>query len=131
VGPERGPDYAAALVVEGKVASVVEKRTSSLWSVVQVVNLWLSGSKSRKIGNHGWPLYLRSAQRNLLLRKEEEWNLYESALILSLDTSTGEVRTCVDYKSPPETTANQHLFQRLQEWHLIGDTLYTCTSTEV
>jgi len=77
-------------------------------------------------------LYILGArQRNLLLRKEEEWNLYESALILHLDTSTGEVRTCVDYKSPPETTANHHSSSVFKSGTLIGDTLYTCTSTEV
>src|SRR3989442_5059807 len=77
-------------------------------------------------------LYILGArQRNLLLRREEEWNLYESALILHLDTSTGEVRTCVDYKSPPETTANHHSSSVFKSGTLIGDTLYTCTSTEV
>src|SRR2546428_6735918 len=77
-------------------------------------------------------LYILGArQRNLLLRKEEEWNLYESALILHLDTSTGEVRICVEYKSPPEATANDHSSSVFKSGTLIGDTLYTCTSTEV
>ena len=77
-------------------------------------------------------LYILGArQRNLLLRKEEEWNLYESALILHLDTSTGEVRICVEYKSPPEATANDHSSSIFKSGTLIGDILYTCTSTEV
>ena len=43
-------------------------------------------------------LYVLGArQRRLLLEPEEEWNLYESALILRLDPESGEVRTCVEY----------------------------------
>jgi hypothetical protein len=77
-------------------------------------------------------LYILGArQRKLLLRKEEEWNLYESALILHLDACTGEVRTCVEYKSSPEATANEHSSSVFKSGTLVGDTLYTCTSTEV
>jgi hypothetical protein len=77
-------------------------------------------------------LYILGArQRKLFLRKEEEWNLYESALILHLDTQTGEVRTCIEYKSPTETTANEHSSSVFKSGTLVGNTLYTCTSTEV
>ena len=77
-------------------------------------------------------LYVLGArQRKLFLRKEEEWNLYESALILHLDTCTGEVRTCVEYKSPLEATASEHSSSVFKSGTLVGDTLYTCTSTEV
>jgi hypothetical protein len=77
-------------------------------------------------------LYLLGArQRKLLIKREEEWNLYESAIILHLDTQTGNVRTCVEYKSPPAARANDHSSIVFKSGTLIGDTLYACTSTEV
>ena len=77
-------------------------------------------------------LYLLGArQRKLLLKSEEEWNLYESAQILHLDTQTGKVRTCVEYKSPPEARATANSSIVFKSGTLIGDTLYACTSTEV
>jgi hypothetical protein len=77
-------------------------------------------------------LYLLGGrQRKLLLKSEQEWNLYESALILHLDTETGKVRTCVEYKSPPSARANDNSSVVFKSGTLIGDTLYACTSTEV
>ena len=77
-------------------------------------------------------LYVLGArQRKLLLKKEEEWNLYESALILRLDTETGAVRTCVEYKSPPEARAGEDSSNVFKSGTLVGSTLYACTSTEV
>ncbi len=77
-------------------------------------------------------LYLLGGrQRKLLLTSEEEWNLYESALILHLDTETGKVRTCVEYKSPASARANENSSVVFKSGTLIGDTLYACTSTEV
>src|SRR5579863_1128483 len=77
-------------------------------------------------------LYVLGArQRKLFLKHEEEWNLYESALILHLDTETGEVRTCVEYKSPPPARANEHSSVVFKSGTLAGDILYACTSTEV
>jgi hypothetical protein len=77
-------------------------------------------------------LYLLGArQRRLRLKKEEEWNLYEAALVLRLDTETCEVRTCVEYKSPPEARAGEDSSNVFKSGTLVGNTLYTCTSTEV
>jgi hypothetical protein len=77
-------------------------------------------------------LYLLGArQRNLLLRHEEEWSLYEAALILELDTESGDVRTCVEYKTPPEARAKETSSSVFKSGTLIDDMLYTCTSTEV
>jgi hypothetical protein len=77
-------------------------------------------------------LYLLGGrQRKLLLKSEQEWNLYESALILHLDTETGKVRTCVEYKSPASARANDHSSVVFKSGTLIGNTLYACTSTEV
>src|SRR5437667_1326690 len=77
-------------------------------------------------------LYLLGArQRKLLLKGEEEWNLYEAALILRLDTDTGAVQTCVEYKAPAEARAHEHSSVVFKAGAIIGNTLYACTSTEV
>lgn len=77
-------------------------------------------------------LYVLGArQRKLLLKSEEEWNLYETALIVRLDTETREVRTCVEYQSPAQARANEHSSNVFKAGTLIGNTLYACTSTEV
>jgi hypothetical protein len=77
-------------------------------------------------------LYVLGArQRKLLLKKEWEWNLYEAALILQLDTESGAVRTCVEYKSPADARANGNSSIVFKSGTLIGDKLYACTSTEV
>ncbi len=77
-------------------------------------------------------LYVLGArQRDLFLRHEEEWNLYEAALILQIDTETGAVRTCVEYKTPLEARANDNSSVVFKSGTLAGDVLYTCTSTEV
>jgi hypothetical protein len=77
-------------------------------------------------------LYLLGArQRSLLVKSEEEWNLYESALILHLDTETGKVKTCVEYQSPVEARANENSSNVFKAGTIVGDTLYVCTSTEV
>jgi hypothetical protein len=77
-------------------------------------------------------LYVLGArQRKLLVKSEEEWNLYESALILKLDTESGKVQTCVEYQSPEAARANENSSNVFKAGTLIGDTLYACTSTEV
>jgi hypothetical protein len=74
---------------------------------------------------------LGARQRNLLFREEAEWDLYEAALILKLDTKSGAVHTCVEYKTPPEARAGEYSSTVFKSGTLVGDVLYTCTSTEV
>jgi hypothetical protein len=74
---------------------------------------------------------LGARQRKLLLRSEEEWNLYESALILELDPESGHARTCVEYKSPPEVRPHEHSSVVFKAGTMVGNTLYACTTTEV
>src|SRR5580700_8526251 len=77
-------------------------------------------------------LYVLGArQRKLLLKDEEEWNLYEAALIFHLNPNTGAVRTCVEYQTPLEARANEHSSNVFKSGTLVGNILYTCTSTEV
>src|SRR5215470_2045054 len=77
-------------------------------------------------------LYVLGArQRKSLLKREEEWHLYESALILEIDPATGAVETKAEYKTPPEARANDHSSNMFKAGTVVGDKLYTCTSTEV
>ena len=77
-------------------------------------------------------LYVLGArQRNLLFQEEQEWNLYEAGLILQLDTESGTVRTCVEYRTPPEARANENSSTVFKSGTLTGGVLYACTSTEV
>lgn len=74
---------------------------------------------------------LGARQRKLLLKGEEEWNLYESALIFEFDPNTRELRTCLEHETPHEARANEHSSNVFKSGTLVGNTLYTCTSTEV
>ena len=74
---------------------------------------------------------LGARQRKALLKREEEWHLYESGLILEINTETGAVETRVDYKTPPEARASDHSSNVFKSGTISGDKLYTCTSTEV
>ncbi len=74
---------------------------------------------------------LGGKQRKLVFKKEEEWNLYESALILKVDTESGNVETCVEYRTPSEARAHEHSSSTFKSGTLLGDVLYACTNTEV
>ena len=62
---------------------------------------------------------------------KDEWYLYESALILEVDTGSGTVRVCVEYQSPPEARAGRQQAAHFHAGAMVGNTMYTCTSTEV
>jgi hypothetical protein len=74
---------------------------------------------------------LGGRQRNLLIREQQEWTLYESALVLKLDVASGAVRTCIEYKSPTEAVPNDYSAYLFKSGTLVGDRLYTCTNTEI
>jgi hypothetical protein len=74
---------------------------------------------------------LGGKQRKLLLKAEQEWNLYESALILKLDTESGVVQTCVEYKTRSDARAHEHSSSIFKSGTLVGDVLYACTNTEI
>ena len=77
-------------------------------------------------------LYILGArQKKLLVRKEEEWNLYETALILELDTETGQVQSRVEYKTPENARSTDKASHVFKSGTLRDNILYTCTSTEV
>ena len=71
-------------------------------------------------------------QRRRILKEEEDWNLYERALILCIDPETNTAETCVEYESPSAVCAADGppsiLFKAAT---LVEDKLYVPTSTEV
>jgi len=77
-------------------------------------------------------LYLLGGrQRKSLFKNEEEQRLYEAALILLLDTSTGIAKVEIEYKTPPEACSSNESSHTFKSASLVGNKLYTCTSTEV
>ena len=80
--------------------------------------LYVLGGRQRKVGIKP-PTY------------QDEWYLYEAALVLEVDTNTGAARTCVDYETPREARAGEQKAGNFHSGALIGDILYTCTMTEV
>jgi hypothetical protein len=85
----------------------------------------------RELGDLASLYVLGARQRKTLLKTEQEQYLYESALILRLDTERAQCEVCVDYQSPPEARASQDSSNVFKSSTLVGDTLYACTSTEV
>lgn len=78
-------------------------------------------------------LYILGGRERRLLLKERRphWSWYEAAVILEVDTESGAVRTCVQYKTPLEARAGVKASVNFHTSTLVGDTLYTCTTTEV
>jgi hypothetical protein len=87
------------------------------------------------IGTRFWMsrLYiLGGKQRDPLLGHGEEWNRYEAALLLEVDTDSGAVRTAVEYETPTEARPDEGLSSSLfKSGTLVGNKIYACTSTEV
>ncbi len=77
-------------------------------------------------------LYVLGArQRTRVFNTEEEWNLYESALLYRVDLDTARLEVCLEYKTPPEARANENSSVAFKSSTILGDKLFTCTSTEV
>jgi hypothetical protein len=70
-------------------------------------------------------------RKSLLKTPNQEWHWYERALILEVDTDSGKVRPRVEYKTPPEARASEKSSINFHAGTLVGNTLYTCTTTEV
>jgi hypothetical protein len=74
---------------------------------------------------------LGGKQRSLLVKGDEEWDRYETALILKVDARSGAVRTCVEYKSRSDARPYGHSACLFKSGTLVGDVLYACTNTEI
>jgi PQQ-like domain len=86
------------------------------------------------ISYSGWCamyLYVTGGRQRRIREVEDEWVLYDRALILRLDSDTGTSEVAVTYETPPEARpegASSVLFKHAT---LRGSHLYVCTSTEV
>lgn len=80
--------------------------------------LYILGGKQRRLGME------EPTER-------DEWCLYDTAIILELDTQSGSVRTCVEYQSPFYARAGSNSAASFHAGVLINNLLYTCTTTEV
>lgn len=74
---------------------------------------------------------LGGRQRKPTLNATEEWNQYEAALILEVDTRTGSAQVKAEHTSPPDARATDRSSVLFKAGSLVGDKMYTCTSTEV
>lgn len=71
-------------------------------------------------------------QRQRLIKTEEEWNLYEKALILHVDVEHGKVSACVEYETPADARPNEGSPSFLfKTGAMFGNKFYVCTGTEV
>ena len=83
-----------------------------------MARLYVLGGRQRKLG-----MKVASYQ--------DEWYLYDAALILEVDTETLDVKMRVQYQTPPEAKPGEQDAGNFHSGALIGNTLYTCTNTEV
>ena len=74
---------------------------------------------------------LGGRQRKPTLSMAEEWNNYEAALILEIDTQTGTTKTRSEYVTPPAVRATEQSSVLFKAGTVAGNKLYTCTPTEV
>ena len=70
-------------------------------------------------------------QRTTVIRKLEEWQSCECAVIVELNPGKGESRVCVEYVSPPDAVPEELPSFLFKSGTLKDNKLYTCTSTEV
>src|SRR2546426_1284606 len=62
---------------------------------------------------------------------EDEWTLYERALLIRVDTHTSTSEPCIDYVSPEAASAAGRASYLFKSGTIKGPRLYVCTSTEV
>jgi hypothetical protein len=74
---------------------------------------------------------LGGRQRKPTLKRAEEWNQYEVALVLEVDPRTGSAQVRSEYETPPAARATDLSSVLFKSGALVGDKLYTCTPTEV
>ncbi|MGA7220414.1 MAG: hypothetical protein WBX38_19015 [Candidatus Sulfotelmatobacter sp.] len=74
---------------------------------------------------------LGGRQRKRILKKEEEWALYEKAVILEVNPETSDARVCVEYETPGDARPDDGFSVLFKAGSAEGNKLYACTSTEV
>jgi len=74
---------------------------------------------------------LGGRQRKRLLKEEEEWTLYDKAVVLEVNPKEQTVLTCLEYETPAEARFRDESSVLFKAGTLRGNQLYACTSTEV
>jgi hypothetical protein len=69
--------------------------------------------------------------RSTIFRKLEEWQSCDQARLIELDPEKNQSKPCVEYVSPPEVCPDDLPAILFKSAALKGESLYTCTSTEV
>ena len=69
--------------------------------------------------------------RSTVFRKLEEWQSCEQALLIELDPAKNLSRNCIEYISPADVRPEELPAILFKSATLLGNKLYTCTSTEV
>jgi hypothetical protein len=69
--------------------------------------------------------------RRTIFKKLEEWQSADQACVLEIDPVSKKCRLCVEYVSPPEACPDELPAFVFKSASIRGNTLYTCTSTEV
>jgi hypothetical protein len=69
--------------------------------------------------------------RTTVFKKLEEWQSTDQARLIEIDVEKNESRSCVQYVSPQEACAEELPAILFKSASIQGNTLYTCTSTEV
>lgn len=70
-------------------------------------------------------------QKKRLLKEDEEWTLYDKAIVLQVDVNTGDAQVCVEHATPAEARPYAESSVLFKAGTVQGNRLYTCTSTEV
>jgi hypothetical protein len=92
-----------------------------------------TGSESRT-SLSAFPLnlfVLGGRQRKRVLKLDEEWTLYEKAVILEVDTGCAQACVRAEYETPANARAEGDSSVLFKAGAVEGNKLYACTSTEV
>lgn len=74
---------------------------------------------------------LGGRQRRRILKEDEEWTLYEKAIVLKVDANKEAAWTCIEYETPTEARFSAEASVLFKAGTVQGNKLYACTSTEV
>ena len=61
----------------------------------------------------------------------QDWYRFDRALILAVDTDTGDVRVAAEHETPPEARADEDPAILFKSATVVGDRLFVCTQTEI
>src|SRR4051812_6132909 len=79
-------------------------------------------------------LYVAGGQQRTLrgmTADMDSWYEYQKALIIELESPSGDARTVLEYVSPPETAPDEEPAILFKSGTLVGDELFIVTQTEV